>query len=306
MIGISWWDQVIKRLWLPFLGQCLSLSTHTRETKQAVLLWEALWKGPQFISLEGTEWSVLITTSEAGSGSFNSSQVLKWLLLYPVPWLDCNFRKCYESGFPGGSVVKCRRLRRGEFNSWVGKIPWRRKWQPTPVFCLENPIDRSLAGYTPWGSQSQTWLGMHAQNHQLSWSCTPDQQELWKISICCFKLQFFEATYYVITRESNGTPVQYSCLENPMDGGAWWTAVYGVAQCQTRLKRLSSSSSSSYVITDRYNDYLWVVLNNIASEQGTHFLAKKVCQWAHAHWVYWFCQVKTPSEVAELIKEPSE
>ena len=35
--------------------------------------------------------------------------------------------------------------------------------------------------------------------------------------------------------EGNGTPLQYSCLENPMDGGAWWDAVYGVAQSQTRL-----------------------------------------------------------------------
>ena len=35
--------------------------------------------------------------------------------------------------------------------------------------------------------------------------------------------------------ESNGTPLQYSCLENPMDGGAWWAVVYGVAQSQTRL-----------------------------------------------------------------------
>ena len=40
-------------------------------------------------------------------------------------------------------------------------------------------------------------------------------------------------------------PLQCSCLENPRDGGAWWAAVYGVAQSQTRLKRLSSSSSSS-------------------------------------------------------------
>ena len=45
--------------------------------------------------------------------------------------------------------------------------------------------------------------------------------------------------------EGNGTPLQCSCLENPRDGGAWWAAVYGVAQSQTRLKRLSSSSSSS-------------------------------------------------------------
>ena len=45
--------------------------------------------------------------------------------------------------------------------------------------------------------------------------------------------------------EGNGTPLQCSCLENPRDGGAWWAAFYGVAQSQTRLKRLSSSSSSS-------------------------------------------------------------
>ena len=45
--------------------------------------------------------------------------------------------------------------------------------------------------------------------------------------------------------EGNGNPLQCSCLENPRDGGAWWGAVYGVAQSRTRLKRLSSSSSSS-------------------------------------------------------------
>ena len=45
--------------------------------------------------------------------------------------------------------------------------------------------------------------------------------------------------------EGNGNPLQCSCLENPGDGGAWWAAVLGVAQSQTRLKWLSSSSSSS-------------------------------------------------------------
>ena len=43
--------------------------------------------------------------------------------------------------------------------------------------------------------------------------------------------------------EGNGNPHQCSCLENPRDGGAWWAAVYGIAQSQTRLTRLSSSSS---------------------------------------------------------------
>ena len=45
--------------------------------------------------------------------------------------------------------------------------------------------------------------------------------------------------------EGNGNPLQCSCLENPRDGGAWWAAVYGVTQSRTRLKPLSSSSSSS-------------------------------------------------------------
>ena len=47
-----------------------------------------------------------------------------------------------------------------------------------------------------------------------------------------------------MSRSINGNPLQCSCLENPRDGGAWWAAVYGVAQSRTRLKRLSSSSSS--------------------------------------------------------------
>ena len=41
--------------------------------------------------------------------------------------------------------------------------------------------------------------------------------------------------------EGNGNPLQYSCLENPRDGGAWWASVYGVTQSRTRLKRLSSN-----------------------------------------------------------------
>ena len=38
-----------------------------------------------------------------------------------------------------------------------------------------------------------------------------------------------------LSGEGNGTPLQYSCLENPMDGGAWWAAVHRVAKSQTRL-----------------------------------------------------------------------
>ena len=45
--------------------------------------------------------------------------------------------------------------------------------------------------------------------------------------------------------EGNGNPLQCSCLENPRDGEAWWAAIYGITQSRTRLKQLSSSSSSS-------------------------------------------------------------
>ena len=49
----------------------------------------------------------------------------------------------------------------------------------------------------------------------------------------CESLYCTPVTY--IIREGNGTPLQYSCLENPKDGGAWWAAVHGVAESQTRL-----------------------------------------------------------------------
>ena len=45
-------------------------------------------------------------------------------------------------------------------------------------------------------------------------------------------------------REGNGNPLQYSCLENPMDGGAWWAIVHGVAKSRTRLSDFSFTSTS--------------------------------------------------------------
>ena len=46
----------------------------------------------------------------------------------------------------------------------------------------------------------------------------------------------FARLYSSIVREGDGTPLQYSCLENPMDGRAWWAAVHGVAKSRTRLR----------------------------------------------------------------------
>ena len=51
----------------------------------------------------------------------------------------------------------------------------------------------------------------------------------------------------VLIGEGNGNPLQCSYLENPRDGGAWWAAVYGVAQSRTQLKRLSSLAAGQFL-----------------------------------------------------------
>ena len=50
-----------------------------------------------------------------------------------------------------------------------------------------------------------------------------------------FRLHYILGYYKILNGEGNGTPLQYSCLENPMDGGAWWAAVHGVAKSWTWL-----------------------------------------------------------------------
>ena len=112
----------------------------------------------------------------------------------------------------------------GEYTSLVGNCcfrpkPGRRQWHPAPVLLPgKSHGRRSLVDCSPWGCEElDTTERLH-----------------FHFSLSCFG-------------EGNGNPLQCSCLENPRDGGAWWAAVYGVAQSRTRRKRLSSSSSSSRV-----------------------------------------------------------
>ena len=70
---------------------------------------------------------------------------------------DENMSSSQGVGFPGGTSGKepacqSRRCKRCRFHPWVGKIPWRRKWQPIPVFLPgESHGQKNLAGYSPWG-----------------------------------------------------------------------------------------------------------------------------------------------------------
>ena len=74
-----------------------------------------------------------------------------------------------EVGFPGGSEVKVSacNMRELVFDPWVRKIPWRRKWQPTPVFLPgESHGRRSLVGHSPWGCKES---GEGTQLLLISW-----------------------------------------------------------------------------------------------------------------------------------------
>ena len=146
------------------------------------------------------------------------------------------------------SPAPCRRCRRRGFGPWIRKISWREAWQPTPVFLPgESRGQKSLAGYSPWGCRvGHNWSDLAHMllwilNYSLDIGCISLCLSLtWGSSIWLWSMR----TGSSVLGEGDSTPLQYSCLENPRDGGAWRAAVYGVAQSRTRLKWLSSSSSS--------------------------------------------------------------
>ena len=120
--------------------------------------------------------------------------------------------------FKGGTSVliislHCRIHEGKPFNITIIQV--YAKWHPTPVLLPgKSHGQRSLVGCSLWGcEESDTTERLH-----------------FDFSLSCIG-------------EGNGNPLQYSCLENPREGGAWFAAVCGVAQSRTRLKRLSSSSS---------------------------------------------------------------
>ena len=76
-----------------------------------------------------------------------------WLYLY-ISHILCmvGYEYIYTQGFSNGSVVKNLPANSGDSGStWVGKIPWRRNWQPTPVFLPGNPMDRGAGGLQSHG-----------------------------------------------------------------------------------------------------------------------------------------------------------
>ena len=124
---------------------------------------------------------------------------------------------------------------------------------PTPVLLPgKSHGRRNLVGCSPWGRQeSDTTERLH---FHFSLSCTG---------------------------EGNGNPLQCSCLENIRDRGAWWAAISGVAQSWTRLKQLSSNSSSNIIsLTCHSSSFSSLVTSSLFSISLSLFL---LCIYTHLY-----------------------
>ena len=140
-----------------------------------------------------------------------------WATLVSITTQSCGRRRaCYCCITTFSFKKKLKKKKRFTYLFAGCGGSWRRQWHPTPVLLPgKSHGRRSLVGCSPLDREESDMterLDFH-------------------FSISCIG-------------EWNGNPLQCSCMENPRDGGAWWAAVYGVAQSRTRLKRLSSSSSS--------------------------------------------------------------
>ena len=171
---------------------------------------------------------------------------------------SCSVRASHFSGFSCGAWA-LEVTARGLSSQALEHRVWRRQWHPTPVLSRGKSHGwRSLVGCRPWGREElDTTERLH-----------------FHFSLSCIG-------------EGNGNPLQCSCLENPRDGGAWWAAVYRVAQSRTRLKRLSRRAQGQqlwrmglvaprHVGSSRTRD--WTHVSCISSWILYHWATREACK----------------------------
>ena len=154
------------------------------------------------------------------AGRYTWIKILRSHPLYPTPFSATwhwkvmtekhGFTSCFEIPYPLYLflIQLCGSTSSYPLGTGTVRLVTKLAW----IF-TEHHGQTSLVGCSPWGQEeSDTTERLH-----------------FHFSLSCIG-------------EGNGNPLQCSCLESPRDGGAWWAAVYGVAQSRTRLKRLSSSS----------------------------------------------------------------
>ena len=151
-------------------------------------------------------------------------------------------------------------FRKHRFNPWMRMIPGEGNGSPLRYSCLGNPMGRGTGGLQSIGLQSRTWLS--------DWAYTCDGPTYPFLSFCDFQLAYIPRYFFWACQMAlmvknlpanagdvrdmglnpgsgrspgggHGNPLEYSCLENPLDRGVWQAIVYSVTKSWTRLKRLS-------------------------------------------------------------------
>ena len=238
--------------------------------------------------------------SSQGSG-FSSVHVWMWELNYKESWVPQNWcfwtvvlEKTLES------PLDCKEIQPvhpKEDQSWVfiGRTDFEAEaqifWPPDAKSWL---IWKDPHAGKNWGQEEKgtTWLwirwldGITDSMDMGLGGLLPGKSHGWRSLVSCSpwgceeldtaeRLHFHFSLSYI--GEGNDNPLQYSCLENPRDRGAWCTVVYGVTQSRTRLKRLSSSSSSSQEL----------VMEREAWSAAVHGVSKsetRLSNWTELNW----------------------
>ena len=149
---------------------------------------------------------------------------------------------CYWQGLSLGGSMRRLHVGKGSPASAILLL------QPHLTSCRSWPKVISSLLLSPWRWPSCTLeKAMAPDSSTLAWKIPRTEEPGGRQSMESLRVGHDWVTSLSLSRirEGNGNPLQCSCLENPRDGGAWWAAIYGVAQNRTWLKRLSSSSSSS-------------------------------------------------------------
>ena len=163
----------------------------------------------------------------------------------------------------------CLQCRRPEFNPWVSKIPWRREWLLTQVF-LPGKFhgQRGLLGYRQWSHKKikpdwatniTTHTHTHTHTHTLTYIGFPGsasgKEPAWQCRRC--KRCGFDPWVRKICWRRHGNPLQYSCLENPMNRGVWWATVHEYTKNWIQLKQLSMHTCMyTHTYTDTHTHFL--------------------------------------------------
>ena len=111
-----------------------------------------------------------------------------------------------------------------------GNVGGRSCWFPVSIFMEGSPdSERGLSKTSGWTRLQRTWETL---SDQMGSDIKKVTHEIKRRLLLGRKVV---TNLDSIFGEDNGNPLQYSCLENPMDGGAWWAAVHGVTEGRTRL-----------------------------------------------------------------------